>query len=105
MEEGVGAAAVQYPTSFGNWLCWMLDNAAREVVVLNSQNSKEEAMKLGQHFLPNAIALPLTKESSEPDVLAGKYKEGETRYYVCRHLQCDAPLSDFNALQQQLGIE
>jgi len=105
MEEGVGGAAVQYPTSFGNWLCWMFDNAARQVVVINSGNAKEEASQLGRHFLPNVVLLPLTKESLEPDVLAGKYKEGETRYYVCHHLQCDAPLPDFNALQQQLGIE
>lgn len=105
MEEGVAAAAIQYPTSFGNWLCWMLDNANRQVIVLNSENWKEEIKTLEQNFSPENMGLPLTENLREPDVLAGKYAEGKSRYYVCRHLQCDAPLEDFNALKQKLGIE
>ena len=67
-------------------------------------NAAEARLKLAKYRLPQATLIG-TATGSDLELLRGKFREGQTLYYVCREGACGAPSEDLAEILGQVGVK
>jgi len=92
----------QYGAGYSNWaLLQLWFNLPFYEVVIVGKDVHEKHKALRQHHLPNLIFAGSTEASSLP-LLKNRYKQGETRIYVCRNNTCFAPATEVSQVLELL---
>ncbi len=89
----------KYPTSFANWACIFIDQAAltNEIAVVgkNFEALKNELLSC---FIPNKILQSAEKGNPEFPLLSDKVALEEPLVYLCRNYTCQAPQKSADAV-------
>jgi uncharacterized protein len=113
MLRSIQSLAARYPTAFGNWLA-ALDfalNPVLEVAVvgdLQSQDASALVDALWSQYRPHLIAAisDYPPPSNSPALLHDRpLVDDKPSAYVCRQFVCQRPVTDPQALQEQLDQE
>ncbi len=83
----------KYPSSFANWAGALLRRSfpSTEVAVCGPAAFAAAAL-LHAHYLPNTIVMAAEREEPNYPLLAGRYQDTDTRYFVCRDYVCAQPV-------------
>ncbi|MGD2081792.1 MAG: thioredoxin domain-containing protein [Chromatiales bacterium] len=76
-----------------------------EILILRGEGSELERWQrtATSAYAPSRMTLAVPSDAAGlPEALAGKPARGETLAYVCRGMQCDAPLTDHDALSAHI---
>jgi uncharacterized protein YyaL (SSP411 family) len=97
MLQSVSNAIIKYPTSFGAWasIFQQVVVGVHEIVVVG-YNAVDNLPALLQLFMPNKIIVISKNNNNEIPLLANKFKEGETGYFLCKDYACEEPVFNFN---------
>ena len=95
---------IKYPTSFGNWACVLIDQAASiNELIITGKGFEPLRDKLLQNFIPNKV-LQSSETSSEVafPLLQNKDATGEPLIYLCRNYTCKLPNKDIMVILEQI---
>ncbi|MEO6453999.1 MAG: thioredoxin domain-containing protein [Ginsengibacter sp.] len=96
---------IKYPTSFANWACILIDQAAlvNEIAIIGKDfiPLRDELLS---HFIPNKI-LQSTEISSgnEFPLLSNKTALQEPLVYLCRNYSCSSPQKNLDMIIDQIA--
>ena len=92
----------QYPAGYSQWmLLHQYQSAPYFELAVVGKDCLKKLKELHSHYLPNVVICGGEDEGSIP-VLEGKYLEGKTMLYVCKHGACQQPTSDIGVALDQL---
>lgn len=94
----------KYPSGYSNWGMLMLKKLFPYYeIVIAGPNAGSLALKLRNHYLPNALLVAAQKESDLPiALLENRFKGAETRIFVCQNKACKLPVTTIEAALKQL---
>lgn len=99
---GLSNIIIKYPTSFGAWLCSMLQmiNGTNEIVLMGDwQNPLQELLS---HYLPNSIIMASEKENAAFPLLENKEVIKDPTIYLCKNYACEQPVFSIKELIESL---
>ena len=92
-------AIVRYPTSFGSWVCNLLQISVgiNEIVVISEEPQRILTQVL-KEYIPHKVIMSANEGSNSFPLLSGKEKNTEATLYLCRDYTCENPVSSISAL-------
>ncbi len=96
---------IKYPTSFGNWACVLIDQAAiiNELVVIGKEFEplRDELL---QNFIPNKVlqCAEISGEVAFP-LLQNRDIISEPLIYLCRNYTCKLPNKNVQVILEEIG--
>jgi uncharacterized protein len=104
MVAGIGEVAGKYPTSFGGWLCLLMEitTGTNEVVILGP-GAEDAGRKLLKSFVPHTILMVSHNENDHFPLLEGKKINGKTLFFLCKNYACQAPVFSLEALNSAIN--
>ena len=99
MISSLGNAIVRYPTSFGNWACFLIEiiYGTNEIAII-SKEPQPVLIQVLKEYIPYKVIMSGTEGSNSFPLLSGKEKSNETALYLCRDYTCENPVSSITAL-------
>ena len=92
----------QYPAGYSQWmLLHQYQSASYFELAIVGKDCLKKLKELHTEYLPNVVICGGETEGSIP-VLEGKYSEGKTVLYACKHGVCQQPTSDVGTVLNQL---
>ena len=90
---------VRYPTSFGNWACFLLGlvSGINEIAIIGSK-SEDYLHELLKIYIPNKVIMASKTAKSDFPLLSNKQNTENTAIYLCSNYSCQRPvfsLKDF----------
>jgi uncharacterized protein len=100
----VGKVMVDYPSSFGMWTCFLLEAiySTSEIVILGEDFEKQLWQVLSA-YIPHKVVMASKESDFYYPLLTGKGLPGSTLIYLCRDFSCRQPVTDLQALLEQIG--
>jgi uncharacterized protein YyaL (SSP411 family) len=97
--SSLGSTIPQYPTSFGNFACALLEiNEGNYEIVVTGTDYKKTYFELLQKYIPHKILLATQKEETSFPLLAGKEMTKPVSIYLCKGFSCLPPVITVNDL-------
>lgn len=92
-------ATIKYPSSFGIWASFLLQNVVglNELAVVG-KDSYELAQEISQNYIPYKIMMASTFENDDFSLLKSKPAAIESLIYLCKNNTCFKPLKKINDL-------
>ena len=92
-------ATIKYPSSFGIWASFLLQNVVGlyELAVVG-KDSYELAQEISQNYIPYKIMMASTFENDVFSLLKSKPAAIESLIYLCKNNTCFKPLKKINDL-------
>ena len=104
MLSNLSEIAIKYPTSFANWNCTLIDQAAmiNEIAIVG--NGFEELRDaLLKYFIPNKVfQCSQTTESDVFPLLSNKTVFSQPLMYLCRNYTCQLPTNNIDIVIDQI---
>lgn len=96
-------AIQKYPSSFGNWAVELLnwEYPKPEIAVVGTE-AVAQARQLARHYLPNKVLMASREENEQFPLLHGKSVLDDTKFYLCQNYSCRLPVSNIEALLEQI---
>jgi hypothetical protein len=92
----------QYPGGYSQWmLLHQYQSMPYFELAIVGKDCSQKLREAHRTYLPNVVICGGEDESAIP-ILEGKFVEGETFYYACKHGACQLPTSDFNEVLGQI---
>ncbi|MBA2563473.1 MAG: hypothetical protein H0V14_11295, partial [Chitinophagaceae bacterium] len=104
LAKNLSEILIKYPTSFGNWACVLIDQAAiiNELVVIGKgfESVRDELL---QNFIPNKVlqSAEVSGEVGFP-LLQNKDIISEPLIYLCRNYTCKLPNKDVKVILEEI---
>ena len=94
---------IKYPTSFGNWSCFLIDLHAgvNEIAICGDGFQKVRDQLLSQ-FIPNKILQCSQLPDDNYPILANKSISTKPLIYLCRNYTCQSPSDDLLSITNQI---
>ncbi len=104
MVAGLAETAQRYPTSFGVWNNFLLEQVVgTDEVVILGPGANQALRSLLSHYLPHALVMAAEVPSDDFPLLKGRVPEkGKLTYFACRNYACALPVGDEKQVLQQL---
>lgn len=93
MVTGMSNMIIKYPTSFGVWLCCMLQmlQGSQEIVLMGDYHSTLKEVL--SWYLPHSVIMSAHKEDRRYPMLQDKTSAQHLLIYLCENYACQQPLS------------
>lgn len=105
MLQGIGDAAVKYPSSFGVWISLLFEiiSGTNEIAIvgINQKNYLTEILKL---FIPHKLVMASATPDATYPLLANKGEESKTYIYLCKNYACMQPVNTVASFQSLLSF-
>jgi uncharacterized protein YyaL (SSP411 family) len=95
---------IKYPTSFGNWACTLIDQAAtiNEIAIVGDgfERLRDE---LAKNFIPNKVLQCANKPGDNTfPLLLNKESSSQPLIYLCRNYTCQSPTKDVGVIVEEV---
>ena len=99
MISSLGNAIIRYPTSFGNWACFLIEitYGTNEIAIISNE-PQPILIQVLKEYIPYKIIMSGIEGSNSFPLLSGKEKSKEAALYLCRDYTCENPVSSITAL-------
>lgn len=94
MLEGLSPMITKYPTSFGVWAGFFLQNwvGLNEIAVVGRKFAEIDR-QISQEFIPNKVKMCSGEKNNGFPMLADRFLDGKTLAYLCRDFSCLPPFT------------
>lgn len=95
---------IKYPTSFGMWNNFLLEQVAGtdELVILGN-GAVPAARRVLAQYLPHTLVMAATEPDNDFPLMSGREaKDGKLTYFACRNYACRQPVHTESALMELL---
>ncbi len=105
MLEDISPRLKQFSASFANWAKLLADHVYPfHTVVIAGEKAGEYLAELSGRYLPGTLLAASTRPDNALPVFAQRFREGQTRIYVCSMGVCKQPVDTVREALQQLGV-
>jgi uncharacterized protein YyaL (SSP411 family) len=89
MLSRLGNAILRYPTSFGNWACFLQENVlgTNEITLMTSQPEPAHA-ELLRSYIPHRVLMVSARTNDSFPLLRNKSIDSVPAYWLCKNFAC-----------------
>lgn len=93
MLRSMGNVIIQYPSSFGNWACLLLEQVGgiNEIAIVG-ENATHLLSEILKKYMPHRVLMGSNKAISTFPLLADKPESENAQIYLCRNYACQRPV-------------